>query len=1099
MSHDDRPTTRRSPGRGRGVALIAVLIGIVMVAAISLTMIAALSPSFRESLRSTAECMTSLGQRCGHGGDDSRVPGAGAAPSTETRASSTSSLSADDVVRFIKGEVPLEQQVAAVDDLARRATDFLTRDLDSLGLHPQDREFVGGFVDGAIGIAAFVAKLAVDPVGTIVNVVRPWVTEPLATAQALWTEVRERPYHALGGFVAGFGAGKLLALPIPARRLPSGALAIADHSCVGAACTGRTCFAAGTLVDTASGPRAIETIIPGSLVLSRDPASGLDAYKPVLQTFQTRERPVEMLQLADGAGVVETLTVTPEHPFFVDGRGWVPAADLDPAHDVVSGPGRSSLSVRGALMLAATTTVYNLEVDEFHTYFVGRAHAWVHNQCRPTPSWDEIVADAQEHFGRGNAGVLEKSSMQHFASAVNRTTPYRERGTPQSYRWVQRSDGSVGYMSDDFMRGFYDRERLNLIHRNIGQGPKGWFAVDPSGVIFSINHLPGSPHVLPGVLDRLGLAWTAESGRMMRLAEAVRTGKNVELVATELGEPLTAAERLKIERAAVDVLRHGFNVTGQADTALAHAVAARQDWLGQHGVPSSGRAFNILAFGPHESVVDIPVAQSRALRYFKGGDQACVGAACIGASTCFAAGTLVDTAAGLRPIETIAPGELVLSRDPQTGVEAYEPVVRTFETHDRVVEQLQLADTTGAVETVTVTPEHPFFANGRGWVSAAELDPARDSIRSAGGARLSVVAALMLAATSTVYNLEVDHFHTYFVGHAHAWVHNQCTPNAARSPLEGAAVLPTAAPPPVRILREPGARTPAPDEVLGKDWMGAPIRMTPEMSTQGASKNAQTLATDKFEISRNLPQYFLELRTTFNSFDAPNAGLPNFEQALRSLGPQDTWLNAGTGMAYAEQNYYDMMARAGRPPANVTTLAVNRPRRRDPPEPMPKPVWMSPEEYEKYAADERNRIMNEHPDRWQWQSYDEMERKHGPEGFRGLYGRYLEDIPPAELQTHGKVLVSDLYGPYTYGARPDAIVDRYLALGPEVEMYIAALPNQAMVVRADGSVVDFLDYLKETLPKRNPGVQVDIVNKNFPTPGVVIVIRKSAAPHERRP
>ena len=38
------------------------------------------------------------------------------------------------------------------------------------------------------------------------------------------------------------------------------------------------------------------------------------------------------------------------------------------------------MHVSAAQSLAQGATVYNLEVDGFHTYFVGRAHAWVHNQ-----------------------------------------------------------------------------------------------------------------------------------------------------------------------------------------------------------------------------------------------------------------------------------------------------------------------------------------------------------------------------------------------------------------------------------------------------------------------------------------------------------------------------------------------------------------------------------------------------------------------------------------------------------------------------------------------------------------------------------------------
>ena len=51
-----------------------------------------------------------------------------------------------------------------------------------------------------------------------------------------------------------------------------------------------------------------------------------------------------------------------------------------------------------------TTTVYNLEVEDFHTYYVGKAGVWVHNKSlnpsggspdgiRPT-RFEELLANA---------------------------------------------------------------------------------------------------------------------------------------------------------------------------------------------------------------------------------------------------------------------------------------------------------------------------------------------------------------------------------------------------------------------------------------------------------------------------------------------------------------------------------------------------------------------------------------------------------------------------------------------------------------------------------------------------------------------------------
>jgi hypothetical protein len=72
--------------------------------------------------------------------------------------------------------------------------------------------------------------------------------------------------------------------------------------------------------------------------------------------------------------------VTPNHPFYVDEEGWVPASGLNftcplEAHDF------GNLAVGGVESIAEKARVYNLEVEEFHTYYVGRLGVWVHNAC----------------------------------------------------------------------------------------------------------------------------------------------------------------------------------------------------------------------------------------------------------------------------------------------------------------------------------------------------------------------------------------------------------------------------------------------------------------------------------------------------------------------------------------------------------------------------------------------------------------------------------------------------------------------------------------------------------------------------------------------
>ena len=162
----------------------------------------------------------------------------------------------------------------------------------------------------------------------------------------------------------------------------------------------------------------------------------------------------------------------------------------------------------------------------------------------------------------------------------------------------------------------------------------------------------------------------------------------------------------------------------------------------------------------------------------------CKGGKCDRPNACFAAGTAVRARGGLVAIDELAVGDEVWSRDDQTGEEGYRPVVRRFVTPGQPLLEVDLEDASGAVETLEVTAPHPFFVTGRGWVAAGELRPG-DEVAGADGAALQVAGGRETGATTTVYNLEVDEFHTYFVGESGAWVHNDCPEDVANGTAGG--------------------------------------------------------------------------------------------------------------------------------------------------------------------------------------------------------------------------------------------------------------------------------------------------------------------------
>ncbi|MBS2011355.1 MAG: Hint domain-containing protein [Deltaproteobacteria bacterium] len=189
--------------------------------------------------------------------------------------------------------------------------------------------------------------------------------------QAEW--IRRLAPSSCGGDTAAVQAA---AQPMSAVDVPGGMI------CDSKGCRGGNCFAKGTPVATPSGDVAIESLHEGDTVLAsdpREPGAG-PAPRRVVATKKTEERAVLAVAIARGA-TLETIVVTPEHPFYVDGRGWTLAGALEPGLPLTTSAGTTQALVASITELDRTVIVYNIEVEDLHTYFVGASHALVHNEC----------------------------------------------------------------------------------------------------------------------------------------------------------------------------------------------------------------------------------------------------------------------------------------------------------------------------------------------------------------------------------------------------------------------------------------------------------------------------------------------------------------------------------------------------------------------------------------------------------------------------------------------------------------------------------------------------------------------------------------------
>ncbi|MFD9616614.1 polymorphic toxin-type HINT domain-containing protein [Streptomyces virginiae] len=151
-----------------------------------------------------------------------------------------------------------------------------------------------------------------------------------------------------------------------------------------------------------------------------------------------------------------------------------------------------------------------------------------------------------------------------------------------------------------------------------------------------------------------------------------------------------------------------------------------------------------------------------------------------GKTNCFLAGTLVLMADGSqKKIEDVEVGDSVLATDPISGEKEARPVEKLIRTEgDRELNTLSIA-TSGGVDEITATREHPFWSpSEQTWVEAADIRPGM-TLETAGVTAAVVTENRAFTDHVKTYNFSVADFHTYYVlaGSTPILVHNAaCEP-----------------------------------------------------------------------------------------------------------------------------------------------------------------------------------------------------------------------------------------------------------------------------------------------------------------------------------
>ena len=214
-------------------------------------------------------------------------------------------------------------------------------------------EVVATVVPGPIGTAAgFISAGAYLATGNTEKAAEMAIT---ATAQLIGAGLAAKA--AVKAVQAASKIGRAVTGTVKAAR-GAAAQSRVGRAAERIASKGCNCFIAGTLVDTDHGPVPIEDIQVGDQVWARALDTGANELREVVGLFHKQAAALETITVSDATQVV----VTEEHPFYVDGEGWVLSGDLH-VGDHLAQRNHTTTTIKSITRNQRVVTVYNFEVN----------------------------------------------------------------------------------------------------------------------------------------------------------------------------------------------------------------------------------------------------------------------------------------------------------------------------------------------------------------------------------------------------------------------------------------------------------------------------------------------------------------------------------------------------------------------------------------------------------------------------------------------------------------------------------------------------------------------------------------------------------------
>jgi hypothetical protein len=252
-----------------------------------------------------------------------------------------------------------------------------------------------------------------------------------------WRQVGAGAAWGAAGGALGWGAGAVArrAVGYAAPRASAWISRVARAGCS---------FSADTPVTTAEGQVPIAEVEIGDLVLAYNEALGTTGSYTVTDVLVHADPIITYLTLGG-----EEIEATPEHPFYTEEHGWVPAGELWVGAQVRQAGGTYGV-VQSVLLVQQPQMMYNLSVAQAHTFFVGDGQWLVHNSCGGT--YGALVRSGT----KDSHHIIQHAAVRHLpgyskwkAPAIRLPGPSTRVGSPH-YRatQVQNQRGGGTYAAE---------------------------------------------------------------------------------------------------------------------------------------------------------------------------------------------------------------------------------------------------------------------------------------------------------------------------------------------------------------------------------------------------------------------------------------------------------------------------------------------------------------------------------------------------------------------------------------------------------------------------------------------------------------------------